>query len=76
MDAVIKLKASELNATLIDRIKALLKDNDDAEITISINNTLEYYKVLDKSRKDLEEGQNLISFTMEELVEYTYKSKR
>ena len=75
MNAVIKLKASELNASLLERIKALVPADADAEVTISVNDSSEYYEILNRSKKDLEEGRNLISFTMEELEEYTVKER-
>ncbi len=76
MNAVIKVKASELNASLLERIKTLISENEDAEVTISVSDKQsDYFKVLNRSRKDLEEGRNLISFTMEELEEYSSKHK-
>lgn len=75
MNAVIKVKASELNASLLDRIKTLISDNQDAEVTISVvDKRGEYLEKLNRSIKDLEDG-NVVSFTMEELEEYSAKNK-
>ncbi|HEX8462824.1 MAG TPA: hypothetical protein VF623_15420 [Segetibacter sp.] len=71
MNAVIKLKSSELNASIIERIQALIQYKENVEITISVDDNVEYFEELNRSIKDLKEGNNLISFTMEELEEYT-----
>jgi hypothetical protein len=73
MDAVIRVKAFELDMTLLERIKQLVSGNEDAVVTISVNDNLEYFETLARSKKDLETRNNLISFTMEELVEYSAK---
>ncbi|MGN6399872.1 MAG: hypothetical protein ACTHMD_05430 [Flavisolibacter sp.] len=76
MEAVIKVKVSELNASLLKRIKKLFSEKEDAEITISLGKALpEYLETLIRSKNDLENNRNLISFTMEELEEYTAKQK-
>jgi len=76
MEAVIKIKVSELNSSLIKRIKKLFSDDEDAEITISLGKkTSEYLEVLNRSKEDLENNKNLISFTMEELAEYSANKK-
>jgi len=76
MEAVIKVKVSELNGSLIKRIKKLFSDDEDAEITISLGKKLsEYLEVLNRSKDDLENKRNLISFTMEELAEYSANKK-
>jgi len=73
MDAVIRVKAFELDISLLERIKQLVSGNEDAVVTISVNDNLEYFETLARSKKDLETRNNLISFTMEELVEYSAK---
>ena len=73
MDAVIRVKAFELDIFLLERIKQLVSGNDDAVVTISVNDNQEYFETLARSKKDLETRNNLISFTMEELVEYSAK---
>ncbi len=72
MEAVIKVKVSELNTSLIERVKALFKDNEDAELTILFDEKrAEYFKILNRSISDFENNRNLISFTIDELEEYT-----
>jgi hypothetical protein len=76
MEAVIKVKVSELNTSLIERIKALFKDNEDAELTILFDEKrAEYFKILNRSISDFENNRNLTSFTIDELEEYTERHK-
>jgi hypothetical protein len=76
MEAVIRVKVSQLNTSLLKRIKKLFSEEEDAEITISLGKALpEYLEILSRSKNDLENNRNLISFTMEELEEYTAKQK-
>jgi hypothetical protein len=75
MNAVIKVKASELNVSLLERIKTLIADNKDAEVTISVvDKRAEYFEELDRSIKNLEAG-NVISFSMEDLEQYSAKNR-
>jgi hypothetical protein len=79
MDALIKISSSEFNEEVFKKIKALLKSVGDAEVIIAITNRTEgfsrkeskeeYWARLDKSIKDIEQG-NGVTFTMEELEEY------
>ena len=74
MEAVIKLKVSELNAAFLKKVKTLF--NEDVEVTISFDEkNSEYLNTLNRSKKDLEAGHKLISFTMEELEEYVTKHR-
>jgi hypothetical protein len=76
MVGVIKVKVSELNSSLLKRLKKLFAENEDAEVTISFGKeSSEYWETLVRSKNDLENNRNLISFTMEELEEYTSKQK-
>jgi hypothetical protein len=81
METVIKINLSELNASLLDKIRNLISGNDDAEITISVQDTPskkylrnetreEYFARLNKSIEQLKKG-NVISFTPEALEEYS-----
>lgn len=75
MDALIRIKVSELNIAFLEKMKALFKGNDDAELTISFNEHAQgYMEILERSKTDLEQRNGLISFTMEELE--TYSNKR
>ena len=77
MDASIRIKVSELNTALLERIKALFQGKEDAELTISFNDAeYKYYNTLAHSKSELEQHNNLISFTMEELETYTISNKK
>ncbi len=73
MDAIIRVKAFELDMSLLERIKQLVSGNENAVVTISVNDNQEYFETLARSKKDLESRNNLISFTMEELAGYSAK---
>lgn len=84
MEAIIKLKIRELDSSLIEKIKLLFASNEEAVLTISIGKSeeeslegesVEYTERLRRSKENLENNRNLISFTMEELEAYT-NSKR
>jgi hypothetical protein len=77
MDALIKVKVSELNNAFLERLKAFFKGKDDAELTISFNEeSYDYFEALDQSKQDLEQQRNLVTFTMEELEAYTAGKKK
>lgn len=74
MDGVIRIKLSELNDALMERIKGMFQGREDVELTIAFNDKQQkYYEALERSKKELEEGSNLISFTMEDLEIYSNK---
>ncbi len=76
MEALIKVKVSELNIAFIERMKAFFKGKDDAEITISFNeDAYSYIETLNRSISDLDQKNNLVSFTLEELEAYTANKK-
>ncbi len=72
MDAVIKVKVSELNASLLERLRTLFQGKEDTELTITYHSKANDYLVtLERSRKDMEEHNGIVTFTMEQLEEYT-----
>lgn len=74
MDAIIKIGLSELDASLVDRIKALYPNSDDIVLTITLaDKRSRYFEALNRSKNDLESGRNLVSFTIEEFVRYSQK---
>ena len=76
MDAIIKIKLSELNAGFVDRIKTLFQGKDDVELTLTFDDRQHnYYEVLERSKNELDSQSGLTTFTMEELEAYS-KSKR
>jgi hypothetical protein len=77
MDAVIKVKLSELNSAFLERLKHLFQGNEEAELTISFDDRKQkYYESLSRSLEELEQGKDLVTFSsIEELESYT-SSKR
>jgi len=69
MQAVIKVKPKELNGRLLKKIRELVKDRKDLDITISIRDQNDsFLRKLDQSIDQLNTGG--ISFTAEEFVAY------
>ncbi|GAA4468945.1 hypothetical protein GCM10023093_27540 [Nemorincola caseinilytica] len=74
MDALIKIKVSELNTAFLEKLRALFKGNDDAELTISFNEySRNYMETLNRSKADLEQRNGLVSFTIDELEAFSNK---
>ncbi len=72
MGTIIKLSPSELNASLLNKIRKLIGNKENVDVTISLKEyDAEYLTELDNSIEQAENGQNLISFTMEEFMAYT-----
>ncbi len=81
MKAVIELNADEFTESAFDEIRQLLKKRVNARVRISIEDNVrfpakqtkeEYFASLDKSIKQVEEG-NVITFTWEEFEAYGKK---
>jgi hypothetical protein len=75
MDAVIKTRFSELDSTL-NRIKAFLQGDEDAEITISIQTPKrhnDFYKNLGNAIQDVENEHNVVTFSMDEFMNFSDK---
>ncbi len=76
MDAIIKIKLSELNDSFISRVKALFQGQDDVELTLTFDeHQNDYRQVLTRSLRDLEDRNNLTTFSLEELEVYTASKK-
>ena len=74
METVIKIHSSELNSSLLDKIKIFIGNKDNVDVTISLREfDPEYGNELDYSVNQAESGKKLISMTMEEFVAYTPK---
>ncbi|MBC7552860.1 MAG: hypothetical protein H7257_02665 [Taibaiella sp.] len=72
MDGLIKMKVSELSASLVERIKALFQGSEDTEITITFEHqSPSCQDKLFRSKSDMEASKNLVTFTMEELEAYS-----
>ena len=71
METIIKLSPSELNASLISKLKKLIGNKTNVDVTISVKEyDEEYVAELDSSIEQAESGQNLVSLTMEEFMAY------
>jgi hypothetical protein len=76
METEIRVKPSELNATLLDKIRDFIGNKKNIDVTISIKEyDPDYVDSLNKSIAQ-SEGDNFISFAMEEFVAYRPKSKQ
>jgi hypothetical protein len=76
METVIKVTPSELNSSLMNKIKKFI-GNKNVDVTISLREfDPAYADELDRSIEQAESGQELISMTMEEFVAYTPKNKQ
>jgi len=76
METEIRVKPSELNTTLLDKIKTFIGNKKNIDVTISIKEfDPDYVDSLNRSITQAE-SNDVISFTMEEFVAYTPKSKQ
>jgi len=76
METEIRVKPSELNTTLLDKIKTFIGNKKNIDVTISIKEfDPDYVDSLNRSISQAE-SNDVISFTMEEFVAYTPKSKQ
>jgi hypothetical protein len=74
METIIKVRPSELNETLLEKINKFIGGKDNIDVTISLKEyDKNYVDELDQSIGDAEKEENLISFTMEEFMAYTPK---
>ena len=77
METVIKIHPSELNSSLINKIKKFIGDKKNVDVTISLKEFDPAYVVaLDRSIDQAESGHELITLTMEQFVAYTPKKKQ
>lgn len=80
MDAVIKVPAGEFTKELFEKIKSLIDDENDLEITISVTNISkgilrnetkeEHIERLLKAKNNLDNNRNLKAFTAEEFEDF------
>jgi hypothetical protein len=72
METIIKVTPSELNISLLEKIKSIIGDNDNVDVTISLNEYEPLYvETLNKSIYQAEENDDIQSFTMEEFMNYS-----
>ena len=71
METIIKLSPSELNASLLNKLKKLIGGKTNVDVTISVKEyDAEYAAELDNSIEQAENGQNMVSYSMEEFMAY------
>lgn len=77
METVIKIHPSELNSSLISKIKEFIGNKENVDVTISLREfDPEYVDSLDRSIDQAEKGQDLITLSMEEFINYTPGKKQ
>ena len=76
METVIRLNVSELNLSLLNKIKEFVGEKKNIDVTISLHEyDTEYVDDLNRSIEQATREQDLISMTMEEFIEYTPRRK-
>ncbi len=70
MDAIFKIKAEEFDETMFRKIKALLRKGSSSVIIHVTDESEAYHRTLQQSINELNKGDNLVSFAMEDLVKY------
>ena len=77
METIIKVTPSELNSTLLKKIKKFIGNKDNVDVTISFHEfDPDYVDSLDRSIEHAESGKELISMTMEEFIAYSPQKKQ
>jgi hypothetical protein len=76
MEAVFKIRGDEFDEALFKKIKALLRKSDNSSVLIRVTDEQdEYTRTLEKSISELNQPENLLSFTMDSLTTYNTASK-
>lgn len=75
METIIRIRPSELNVNLLNKIKEFIGEKEDIDIVISLTETNNYNEALTQSIKSAEGESNLISFTMEDFMAYDPTTK-
>ena len=76
METIIKIHPDELNSSLLNRIRQFIGSKENVDVTISLKEfDPVYVEDLSRSLEQAEAGE-VLSFTMEEFMAYTLKSKQ
>jgi len=76
METIIKVSPSELNEGLLDKIKKYIGNNGNVDVTISLKDVdIDYEVSLNRSIEQLEDD-DVISFAMEDFMEYSPAPKK
>lgn len=74
METIIKASPAELNINLLEKIKSLVGDNNNVDVTISLNEFDPVYATeLNKSIYQADRNDSILNFTMEEFMNYSPK---
>jgi len=77
METIIKVNPSELNEGLLDKIKKFIGDKDNMDVTILLKEfDREYAEALDHSIEQTEQAEELVTFTIDEFMNYTPSAKK
>ena len=77
METVITVNPSELNSSLLNKIKRFIGKKNNVDVIISLREfDPVYVDALDRSIGQAESGQEIISMTMEEFVAYAPQKKQ
>jgi hypothetical protein len=72
METIIKVNPSELDETLLEKIRKFIGSKKNIDVTISLKEfDAEYADALGNSIDEAESANDLISFTMEDFMAYT-----
>lgn len=72
METVITVNPSELNSSLLNKIKKFIGKNNNVDVVISLREyDPDYVKALEKSIEQAESGTEIISLSMEDFFAYT-----
>jgi hypothetical protein len=72
METVITVNPSELNSSLLNKIKKFIGKKNNVDVVISLREyDPAYVEALDKSIEQAETSKEIISMTMEDFVAYT-----
>ena len=72
METIIKVAPSELNENLLDKIKKFIGGKDNIDVTISLREfDGDYATALDRSIEEVENTEELVTFTMKDFMVYT-----
>ena len=72
METVITVNPSELNSSLLNKIKKFIGKKNNVDVVISLREyDPAYVEALDKSIEQAETGSEIISMSMEDFVAYT-----
>jgi hypothetical protein len=76
METVIKVSPSELNVSLLNKIKKIIGNKENVDVTISLREfDPTYADALDRSLEQAENKREIVSMTMEEFIAYSPKKK-